>query len=102
MRAASSLTPRGSTRRWRRIRAWVLERDGYACRFVTDESTGARCGAYATHVHHVEPRATAAAGAMVDDPAKLAAACAAHNLEHGTTGGLIAGPRPSRQPDWSW
>lgn len=104
MSGRSALTARGSTRRWRRIRAYVLERDAFACRFVLDEETGERCGAYADHVHHIDPRARDDGSGMVDDPAKLAAACARHNLENGSTGGLVAAPRDTRpaRPDWKW
>lgn len=103
----SALKPAGSTRRWRRIRAYVLERDAFACRFVVPDRPGGICGAYATHVHHVDPRATGG----TDDPAKLAAACSDHNLAKGSEPGLD--PReaaPRRQPRdrrrldpvWKW
>lgn len=98
---SSSLKSTGSTRRWRRIRALVLTRDAFACRFILED--GRACGAYATHVHHIDGRAHGAG----DDPARLAAACARHNLEKGPEPGLEAKQpttagkhrRPTR---WSW
>ena len=41
-RMSSSLTPKGSTRRWRRIRRLVLERDGFRCLYAMklDVATG--------------------------------------------------------------
>ena len=94
----SALTARGSTRRWRRLRAYVLERDAFACRFLED---GRPCGRYATHVHHIDPRSAGGS----DDPSKLAAACAEHNLAMGDRPGLELPPRRTPQPrrtDWSW
>ena len=49
----SALTRRGSTRRWRRIRDWVLTRDHHICQKVVD---GHLCGAYATTVGHITRR----------------------------------------------
>lgn len=46
----SALTARGSTARWRRIRDWILERDGHTCRAPVD---GHVCGAPATTVGHI-------------------------------------------------
>jgi hypothetical protein len=57
-------TPRnGSTRRWRKVRAAVLKRDGYRCRY---------CGAEATTVDHVRP--VVSGGTDRED--NLVAACA--------------------------
>lgn len=98
----SALTPRGSTRAWRRIRAYVLERDRYACQFLVPANPGGICGAYATHVHHTDPRESGGS----DDPANLAAACADHNLTKGSEPGLTpretATPRKPRGQLWSW
>lgn len=52
----------GSTRRWRRLRAEVLERDGRTCRY---------CGAPATEVDHKHPEALGGTDAL----ANLLAAC---------------------------
>lgn len=101
---SSSLTPAGSTRRWRRIRAFVLERDAFACRFVDETRPGGICGRYATHVHHIDPRGRGG----TDDPRKLAAACAEHNLAKGSEPGLeprtATAPRrtPGRASTWKW
>lgn len=45
----SALTARGSTRRWREIRSWILLRDGKRCRAPVDAG---ECGALATTVGH--------------------------------------------------
>jgi 5-methylcytosine-specific restriction endonuclease McrA len=58
----SALTAAGSTRKWRKLRAFVLVRDGGICHI---------CGrAGATTVDHLIPRAHGGS----DDPANLAAA----------------------------
>jgi len=49
-------------RRYRKLRAWVLARDGYTCAY---------CGAAATTVDHVIPRSEGG----THDPANLAACC---------------------------
>lgn len=77
--AGSALKAAGSTRRWRKIRAAVLRRDGHRCRY---------CGAPATHVDHVDPRKRGGD----DDPANLRAACAQCNLSKGGRGLAYAEP----------
>lgn len=47
---SSALTARGSTRRWRKIRDWILERDDHVCQHPVD---GHRCGAPATTAGHI-------------------------------------------------
>lgn len=97
----SALTPRGSTRRWRRIRLLVLDRDGWRCRLPvkggTDANGGAECGAYATHVDHVLPRAQGGS----DEPGNLRAACSSCNLRAGS-GRQGAVDRRPRRAGWSW
>lgn len=107
----SALTPRGSTRAWRRLRAFVLRRDGFRCqmqvaasgRHVEDDDPAAarRCNAYAGHVDHIVERRNAdpagfvelpsGARVPVDSPANLRASCATGNL----------GRRPGRRPSSS-
>lgn len=65
---ASALTRRGSTARWRRIRAWVLERDHHTCQKIVD---GHLCGAYADTVGHIVRREHDGG----DDPGNLRAEC---------------------------
>lgn len=62
----------GSTRRWRKVRAMVLVRDGYLCQVRLSG-----CTRTAEHVHHV------AGKRFGDDPALLVAACASCNLKVG-------------------
>lgn len=50
------------TRAWRKLRAWVLVRDGYRCGY---------CGDSANTVDHVIPRIDGGS----DDPANLVACC---------------------------
>lgn len=64
----------GSTRRWRKIRAEVLARDGGECQLRIP----GKCTTAATHVHHTRGRALTG-----DDPRYLVAACAACNLAAG-------------------
>jgi 5-methylcytosine-specific restriction endonuclease McrA len=73
------LTPAGSSRAWRRLRATVLHRDGHICHW---------CGAPATHADHLLARSRGG----TDDPDNLVAACPACNLSRG------AGPRPVTLP----
>ena len=63
----------GSTRAWRRTRAYVLDRDGHRCRLRLQP-----CTTVATQVHHTRPREV-----VGDDPAYLLAACRACNLRAG-------------------
>lgn len=79
---ASSLRPAGSTRAWRKIRAAVLERDGYRCRW---------CGRPADTVDHL----TARARNGDDDPGNLVAACRRCNYSRGK--GL-----PHAFPSFDW
>lgn len=92
------LTPRGSTRAWRRVRLLVLERDGWRCQLPADHGDGL-CLAWASHVDHVTPRAAGG----TDEPANLRAACARHNLARGA--GRPAPTTPPQQPfrgAWEW
>lgn len=79
----SALTPRGSTRRWRRLRVYVLERDNYVCRW---------CGkGGANTVDHIVPRARGGG----DEPSNLAAAHKRCNEAKGAR--APARPTPSRR-----
>lgn len=69
----SSLTRRGSTRRWRRIQEAILIRDRHTCRAVRD---GHICGAHADTVGHIVRRENGGG----DEPANLRAACSPCNI----------------------
>jgi 5-methylcytosine-specific restriction endonuclease McrA len=60
----------GSTRAWRKVRAVVLERDGYCCVY---------CGGEATTADHIQPVNRGG----TDDEANLVAACATCNGSKG-------------------
>jgi hypothetical protein len=71
----------GSTRHWRTIRAYVLQRDG-RCRAHADgwcaragRTTSHECTGRPEHAHHVLGRSKTG-----DDPRYIVAACAACNL----------------------
>ena len=69
----SSLTDKGSTSQWRRLRVMVLKRDGYSCQI---------CGMEATHVDHIIPRRLMA-GEAVDSMDNLQSLCRNCNLKKG-------------------
>ncbi len=77
----------GSTRRWRAIRAHVLERDNHRCRLRIARI----CTTTAEQVHHLLPRAIAG-----DDPRYLVASCRACNLRTGEPGT----GQPKRVSSW--
>ena len=90
---SSSLTSAGSTRRWRRIRRLVLDRDGWRCQVLVDDAGNV-----------VESPRPATPPAGPDDPTWLRAACPPHNLSRGDA---ATDARPDRrQPAgptrWEW
>jgi 5-methylcytosine-specific restriction endonuclease McrA len=91
----SALTSAGSTRTWRRLRRFVLARDGYACQVPVDDA-GRLCRALASHVDHIVPRVAGG----TDDPANLRAACQPCNLRRGA-GHDETTPSHNR-PEWTW
>lgn len=105
----SALRTAGSTRRWRRIRVAILERDRRRCQWPGLHTapagtwsalygTGSACLAPAGHVDHVVERI---AGGN-DRPENLRAACADHNLARGAgTDDRQLQPRRS-STRWSW
>lgn len=80
---------KGSTRRWRTIRATVLARDGYRCRIQLPGT----CTSKATHVHHTHGR-----NVTGDDPRYLVAACAECNLAVGDP--TKTNPQPTPRTRW--
>lgn len=89
----------GSTRRWRRIRLFVLERDGYACQiklpgtWIDGKGRVQRCRGLADCVHHTRGRATG------HDPRYLQAACTPCNLKIGDPNAV---PDPQPRPMTRW
>lgn len=96
---------KGSTRRWRGIRAFVLGRDGYRCRAHADgwcarvprEHTctvrAELSGPHAGHAHHTRGRAVTG-----DDPRHIVAACAACNVHIGDP--AAHDPQPAPRTRW--
>ena len=80
----------GSTRAWRRLRAWVLARDGYRCRLRVPGV----CTGRATCVHH-----TLGKRVTGDDPRYLVAACTQCNLK---VGDPARSPDPAPRPVTRW
>lgn len=79
----------GSTRRWRRTRAMVLQRDSWECQLRLDG-----CTTVADQVHHTHGRALTG-----DDPQHLVAACRACNLR---VGDPQRTPDPAPRPRTRW
>ena len=63
----------GSSAEWRKVRAFVLTRDGYRCRLRLEG-----CTERATHVHHTGDRRITG-----DNPDHLVASCAHCNTSWG-------------------
>jgi hypothetical protein len=88
----SAVSGRGSTRRWRKLRVLILERDGYLCVY---------CGGPATTVDHVVPRASfkgeGGTPSIVDLPSNLVASCRACNLAKGSKHPVFSDRRASGQ-----
>lgn len=119
----SALNAGGSTRSWRRLRAYVLTRDGGRCQVPADELQLAPAGvqllpgswwalvgpddgrvpclAPASHVDHVIARAAGGTDALPN----LRAACAHHNLSRGAAAGddtPLPAPRRQQNTRWDW
>ena len=74
---------RGSTRRWREVRAIVLARDKYICRAHNDGYCDAvlrthTCTRYATHAHHTKGKSVTG-----DDMRYIVASCRSCNMHIG-------------------
>jgi 5-methylcytosine-specific restriction endonuclease McrA len=74
---------KGSTRRWRRVRALVLARDAHTCRARVPGTCVGR--STPMHVHHIHGKSRCA-GCRADHPDHLIAACEPCNLRIGDPG----------------
>ena len=97
----------GSTRRHRKVREYVLARDGYRCRAHTDgwcdqvqRKNGHECtgraelsGPHVGHAHHTKGK-----GVTGDDPAFMVASCANCNYYIGDP--RKSSPQPKRVSRW--
>lgn len=114
----------GSTRSWRQLRAWCLDRDAWRCQAPDLYGVPAEpgswaalhapadwprnaagrpmvCGAYAHHGDHVVPWDDGGA----DDPANVRANCEQHNLSRGKRPDTLtpaAPPTTTATTRWSW
>lgn len=82
----------GSTTAWKRVRAYVLNRDGHRCQLPVNAA-----GDYDLDADKVA--ASAPIPADPNDPTNLRAACARHNIQRGDGTGRRYTPRPTR---WEW
>ena len=85
----------GSTTRWRKIRALVLDRDGHRCQLQLQPwgpSPEQRCQVTATVAHHVR------GWQYGDDPDHVIAACAPCNTRVGDP--QRSDPRPVPRTQW--
>lgn len=82
-----------SRRRFRRVAAFVLARDGHRCRMVDG------CDVRATTVDHVVALVDDPARRYAYDPAYLRAACVHHNS---SAGAALAGRRDLGTPSREW
>jgi hypothetical protein len=71
---SSALRRTGSTRKWRRLRLLILQRDRWTCGY---------CGQPANTVDHIIPRNQARPG-QADHPSNLVAACSDCNSAKGS------------------
>lgn len=83
---------KGSTRRWRKLRQAVLERDNERCQVIVNAALGLRCDRRATTAGHLIPRAHGGKDRLDN----LQAECTQHNYGDGTRIAR-AGKR-----DWLW
>lgn len=81
----------GSTTRWRKIRRWILDRDGWQCQI----GIPGICTQQATHVHHTQGRHVTGD----EDQRYLVAACRACNQHIGDP---RKGPDPAHKPVTRW
>jgi 5-methylcytosine-specific restriction endonuclease McrA len=80
----------GSTRAWRKIRAYVLARDQYRCQLKIEGV----CTTFASHAHHLDGKAAG------DDPARIVAACKECNLHIGDPARAPSDPEPAGSTWW--
>jgi hypothetical protein len=96
----------GSTRAWRRLRSYVLARDGWRCRMPDDD--GAPCGRqlrpkdpdpkHRATVQHLDP--IGEGNPKLPDPDRLVAACAHHNSQEAAR--TVNASRAVTQRGWTW
>lgn len=97
---------KGSTRAWRQLRVWVLDRDGWRCRMLDDD--GHTCGRqlrpkaadprHRATVQHLD--ALADGNPLLPDPSRLVAACATHNSQEAAR--MTNAKRSEPVRGWTW
>lgn len=85
----------GSTTAWRKLRRYVLDRDGWACKVPG-------CDRAATTVGHLDARVDG--GPLLADPDRLRAECGPHNYAGGAaiTNAKRRTVADLRRRGWSW
>ncbi len=85
----------GSTTAWRKLRRWVLDRDGWRCQVDG-------CGRYADTVGHLDPLAEG--HPKLAEPDRLRAECRTHNFAGGAamTNARRRAERDDQLRGWSW
>jgi len=93
----------GSTRKWRKLRKLILERDRYRCQLNLPPACDCTirgckrfhgCTTIATVAHHLDGKA------IGDDPARVVAACQACNLQVGDPAKGGHDPEPRQATAW--
>jgi 5-methylcytosine-specific restriction endonuclease McrA len=91
---SSAVSDAGSTTRWRRTRAVVLDRDRRRCQVPMPD--GGVCGEYADTAGHIVPRVQGGTDALTN----LRAECRAHNFSAGAALSNRARPPPRAPSRW--
>lgn len=96
--------PVGSTRRWRRVRLYVLGRDGWRCQLPVDAADAYDRAADAA-AHRLDDDGMPVGRPLPadpDHPTNLRAACALHNWQRGDGRAAPTAGRRAGSTRWEW